>query len=44
MLGADWLYIVLFVVVILGAVLAVGMANNIKRKRGADDFDKDAYR
>lgn len=40
----DWLYIILFVVVILGVVLAVGMANNIKRKRAADDFDKDVYR
>ena len=35
--------IVLFVVVIVGAVLAVGMANNIKRKRDAGD-DRDIYR
>ena len=35
--------IVLFVIVIVGAVLAVGMANNIKRKRDAGD-DRDIYR
>ena len=35
--------IVLFVVVIVGAVLAVGMTNNIKRKRDAGD-DRDIYR
>lgn len=34
--------IILFVVVIVGAVLAVGMANNIKRKRDAGD-DRDIY-
>jgi hypothetical protein len=39
----EWLYVVLFVVVILGVVLAVGMANNIKRKRG-QDIDPDVYR
>lgn len=35
--------IILFVVVIVGAVLAVGMANNIKRKRDGGD-DRDIYR
>ena len=35
--------IILFVVVIVGTVLAVGMANNIKRKRDAGD-DRDIYR
>lgn len=39
----NWLYVTLFVVVIVGAVLAVGMANNIKRKRG-QDIDPDVYR
>ena len=40
----EWLYTVLFVVVIVGVVLAVGMANNIKRKRGQNDIDPDVYR
>ena len=35
--------VILFIVVIVGAVLAVGMANNIKRKRDAGE-DKDIYR
>ena len=35
--------IILFVLVIVGAVVAVGMANNIKRKRDAGD-DRDIYR
>lgn len=40
----DWISVILLIIVVGGAVGAVGMANNIKRKRGADDIDKDVYR
>ena len=40
----EWISVILLIIVVGGAVGAVGMANNIKRKRGADDIDKDVYR
>jgi len=43
-MDGTWLYVILLILVAGGLVGAVGMANNIKRKRGADDVDKDVYR
>ena len=40
----EWISVILLIIVVGGAVGAVGMANNIKRKLGADDIDKDVYR
>ena len=39
----TWISVILLIVVVGGTVAAVGMANNIKRKRG-QEIDKDIYR
>lgn len=38
-----WIQVLVFCAIIIGGVLAIGMANNIRRKRDAGE-DQDIYR